>query len=470
MAKASELIGNQFHYGSQMPDGDVFSIIDLTERTVSVMYVYVLNQHGQPLMPCRPQKARVLLKEGKAYVVKQVPFTIRLRYGSSGYKQPLSLGMDAGSKHIGIAVTSAKKVVYAEELQPRNDVVKLLSVRRQARKERRSRKMRYRAARFNNRVRSKHKGWLAPSVEVKIQEHISAIQRVQKILPITEVHVETAEFDTQRLKAMEKGRPLPVGTDYQLGEQYDSYNVRQYVLKRDNYTCQCCGKQGDGVKFHVHHLETRQTGGNAPNNLITLCEDCHKAIHAGTKHLPAKKAKRSTKSLRDAAFMGIMRKTLLERLRAELDIPAAGTYGYITKYYRELYHIEKSHINDAIMISKNFGAVTDDTWYVSKAVRRHNRQIHKCRILKGGIRKRNQAPHVVKGCRLFDSVKYAGNMYFVFGRRTSGLMDIRTLSGERVHNGSLSCRKFSIQYCNAGTLLERKMAIPPTDKSVGLLA
>lgn len=352
------------------------------------MYVYIINQHGRPLMPCRPQKARVLLRKGKATVVKQVPFTIRLLYGSSGYKQPLSLGMDAGSRHIGIAVTSEKKVLYAEELQPRNDVVKLLSQRRLSRKARRNRKTRYRQARFDNRVRSKHKGWLAPSVEVKIQEHISAIQRIQRFLPVTEVHVETAEFDIQRLKAMEEGNPLPVGTDYQLGERYDSYNARQYILKRDNYTCQCCGKHGDGIKFHVHHLETRQTGGNAPNNLITLCSECHKAIHAGKKHLPNKKAKRGC-SYKDAAFMGIMRKYLLLRLHDDLDIPVFGTYGYITKYYRELYHVEKSHINDAIIISKHFHAVPDDTYYLSRAVRRHNRQIHKNTIQKGGIRKRN---------------------------------------------------------------------------------
>ena len=434
------------------------------------MKVFVLNKHGNPLMPCNPRKARLLLKQQKAVVAKQMPFTIRLLYGSSGYKQPVSLGVDAGSKHIGIAATTEKEVLFAEELTPRNDVVNLLSSRRQNRRSRRNRKTRYRKVRFDNRVHAKHKGWLAPSVEVKIQEHITAIKHVQQILPITEVHVETAEFDTQRMKAVEEGRPLPVGTDYQLGEMYDSYNVRQYVLKRDNYTCQCCGKHGDGVKFHVHHLETRKTGGNAPDNLITLCEDCHKAIHAGTKTLPARKAKRSTKSLRDAAFMGIMRKTLLERLRAELAIPVTGTYGFITKLCRDLYHIEKSHINDAIVISKHFTAVPDDVWYFAKAVRRHNRQIHRSKILKGGIRKRNQATHVVKGCRLFDSVKYADHSYFVFARRTSGQMDLRTLAGVKANSGSLSFKKFSIQHCNAGALLERRKAISPTDKSVGFLA
>ncbi|MDD6664198.1 MAG: RRXRR domain-containing protein, partial [Bulleidia sp.] len=75
------------------------------------MYVYVINRHGEPLMPCKPQKARVLLQNGKAAVVKRNPFTIQMFYGSSGYKQPVTLGMDAGSKHVGIAATTEKNVL-----------------------------------------------------------------------------------------------------------------------------------------------------------------------------------------------------------------------------------------------------------------------------------------------------------------------------------------------------------------------
>ena len=112
------------------------------------MYVYVINRHGEPLMPCGPRKARVLLQNGKAAVVKRNPFTIQMFYGSSGYKQPVTLGMDAGSKHVGIAATTEKNVLYAEELSPRNDVVDLLSTRRQNRRTRRTRKTRYRQARF----------------------------------------------------------------------------------------------------------------------------------------------------------------------------------------------------------------------------------------------------------------------------------------------------------------------------------
>ena len=420
--------------------------------------VYVLDIDGQPLMPTsRRGKVRRLLNSHLAKVVKCCPFTIQLLYQSTKETQPISLGVDAGSKHIGLAATTKQKVFYQEELIPRNDVVKLLSARRACRRSRRNRKTRYRKPRFNNRVHSKHKGWLAPSVEVKIQEHITAIKRICQILPVSEIHVETAEFDLQRLKAMEEGKPFPAGTNYQLGEQYDFYNTRQYVLHRDGYTCQCCGAHDNNVKMHVHHIESRQTGGNAPNNLITLCEHCHKALHAGKIALP--KGKKRGKSYRDAAFMGIMRNTLLERLRKEVDVPVTMTYGYITKYWREKVGLEKSHINDAICISKHPYAKPLNTYYFTKAVRHHNRQTHKANFSKGGIRKRNQAPYLVKGFRLFDKVLYQGKSYFIFGRRTTGFFDIRTLDRAKVNNGSISYKKLRIQDTAKAYITEAR-AIP----------
>lgn len=416
--------------------------------------VYVLDIGGQPLMPtARHGKVRRLLNSHLAKVVKRCPFTIQLLYQSTKETQPVSLGVDAGSKHIGLAATTEKKVVYQEELIPRNDVVKLLSTRRTLRRSRRSRKTRYRKARFNNRVHSKHKGWLVPSVEVKIQEHITAIKNVCKILPVSEIHVETAEFDLQRLKAMEEGKPFPVGADYQLGEQYDFYNTRQYVLHRDEYTCQCCGAHDNDVKLHVHHIESRQTGGNAPNNLITLCEHCHKALHEGKIELP--KGRKRGKSYRDAAFMGIMRNTLLERLKKEMNIPVTGTYGYITKYWREKAGLEKSHINDAVCISKHPYAKPLDTYHLTKAVRHHNRQIHKANFSKGSIRKRNQAPYLVKGFRLFDKVLYQGKECFIFGRRVSGRMDVRLLDGTRI-NASVGYKNLKLLESRKAYLIERR--------------
>lgn len=419
-----------------------------------MQYVYVLNKHGEPLMPCSPRKARLLLKQHKACVVKRTPFTIKLLYGSTGYKQPITLGVDAGSRHIGLSATTETHELYREEATPRNDVVNLIATRRQFRRSRRSRKTRYRAPRFDNRVHSKHKGWLAPSVEVKIQEHITLIKRICGFLPITLVIVETAEFDTQRLKAMLEGNPLPVGTDYQLGEMYDMYNVRQYVLKRDNYTCQNCGAhstQKAPVKLHVHHIESRKVGGNAPNNLITLCPHCHNALHAGEITLNGKKR---GKSLKDAAFMGIMRKTLMERLRTELPIPVQGTYGYITKLLREKYDIPKSHINDALCISQHPLAIPCDVCYHTKAVRHHNRQLRKATILKGGIRKANKAPYIVKGYRLWDKVLYNGSECFITGRRATGYFVLKKLDGTVISN-SASYKKLQLLEVASNYLTER---------------
>ena len=416
--------------------------------------MYVLDSNGQPLMPtARHGKVRRLLNSHLAKVVKRCPFTIQLLYKSTKETQSVSLGADAGSKHIGLAATTEQKVVYQEELTPRNDVVKLLSARRTLRRSRRNRKTRYRKPRFKNRVSSKHKGWLAPSVEVKIQEHITAIKNVCKILPVSEIHVDTAEFDLHRLKAMEEGKPLPVGTDYQLGEQYDFYNTRQYVLHRDGYTCQCCGTHDNDVKLHVHHIESRQTGGNAPNNLITLCEHCHKALHEGKIEFP--KGKKRGRSYRDATFMGVMRNTLLERLKKEVDIPVMMTYGYITKYWREKAGLEKSHINDAICISKHPYAKPLNTYYLTKAVRHHNRQIHKANFSKGGIRKRNQAPYLVKGFRLFDKVLYQGKECFIFARRVSGRMDVRLLDGTRI-NASVGYKNLRLLESRKAYLIERR--------------
>ena len=172
----------------------------------------------------------------------------------------------------------------------------------------------------------------------------------------------------------------------------------------------------------MHHIETRRTGGNAPNNLVVLCTVCHKALHAGKVTLDGKKR---GKPLQDAAFMGIMRKTLMERLHKNLKIPVQETYGYITKYLREKNSISKSHTNDARCISKNLLAIPCGTCYYTKAVRHHNRQLHKATILKGGIRKANQAPYIVKGYRLWDKVSYNGTECFITGRRISGYFALK---------------------------------------------
>ena len=415
--------------------------------------VYVLNIDGQPLMPTdRHGKVRHLLKDGRAEVVKCCPFTIRLLYDSTHYTQDIVLGVDAGSKHIGLSGTTETKELYASDVELRNDIVDLISTRRQNRRFRRNRKTRYRKARFLNRLSDK-KDWLAPSIRQKVDTHMTVVSRVCKILPVTKIIVETASFDIQKIKD-----PDISGTGYQHGEQLDFWNVREYVLFRDGHTCQCCkGKSKDPV-LNVHHIESRKTGGDAPNNLITLCETCHKGYHSGAVQLP--KAIHRGMRFKDAAFMGIMRWAFYNKLKEVYepqDIEIRMTFGYLTKNTRIRHHLPKEHYIDARCISGHPEAIPSNEVFYQKKVRCHNRQIHKNTILKGGIRKRNQAGYLVKGFRLFDKVAYEGREYFIFGRRQSGFFDLRNLSGCKVNKGSLSYRKIGFLEPRQYYLCERRV-------------
>ena len=417
--------------------------------------VYVLNKDGQPIMPTkRHGKVRRLLRDQKAVVVKRCPFTIQLLYETGNHVQDITLGVDAGSKHVGLSATTEKEELYASEVELRTDLTNLLSSRREMRRGRRHRKTRYRKARFNNRTRSKHKGWLAPSVENKIHTHLKAIEEVHKILPITRIVIEVASFDLQLIKAMEIGKPLPEGEGYQKGEQLGFWNTREYVLFRDGHICQCCKGKSKDMVLNVHHIESRKTGGNAPNNLITLCETCHTGYHKGTVKLP--KTIRRSSSLRDAAFMGIMRREVYNRLKT-IYPNVSMTYGYLTKNSRIENNLEKTHCVDARCISGNPKATPAGDWYLQKKVRCHNRQLHRNTILKGGYRKANQAPKYVFGYQLFDKVRYQGRECFVFGRRQRGYFKICDLSGNPIGTDILY-KKLSLVEARKTTLIERRSA------------
>ncbi len=273
--------------------------------------VYVLDKDNNPLMPTnRHGKVRHLLKDNKAKVVKRNPFTIKLLYKSTTFKQKVTLGVDSGSKVVGLSATTKEKELFASELILRNDIVKLLATKRQNRRTKRNR-LRFRKPRFNNRTKSKKKGWLAPSIQHKIDTHLTVISKTCEILPIDKIIVETASFDTQKLKD-----DKVEGYDYQQGNQLGFWNVREYILFRDGHKCQHCkGKSKDKI-LNAHHIESRQTGGDSPSNLVTLCNTCHDDYHKGKIDLKIKRGK----SYRDATFMGIMRWSFYNQLK-EIYLP-----------------------------------------------------------------------------------------------------------------------------------------------------
>jgi len=360
---------------------------------------------------------RRALRDGRAKVVSTAPFTIRLCYATAEEVQECTCKVDAGSQGVGISVITGEKELFAATVQLRTDITGLLSDRAAMRRARRFRKTRYRQARWQN--RKKPEGWLAPSVRWKVEAHKRIIAKLHRILPIGKIIVETAQFDIHKIQ-----NPEISGIDYQCGDQLGYQNVKEYVLARDGHKCQICGKSK--VKLHVHHIESRKTGGDAPNNLVTLCLDCHDKLHQGTAKLKQKRGK----SFRDATQMTVMRPTLLRELK-EMYPHVEETFGYITKFYRQQAGLEKNHVNDARCIDGTVPVVLTAPYFV-KFVRKHNRQIHKCTIGKGGVRKRNNADKYVHGFQLFDMVECKGKIGFVFARRQKGAFDVRDINGNRI--------------------------------------
>lgn len=411
--------------------------------------VYVISKTKKPLMPCTEAKAKHLLKAEKAIVFRREPFTIMLEFESENQTQPITLGVDAGSKHVGLSASTGRKELYSAEIELRTDIIELLAARRELRRARRNRKTRYRKARFLNRVKAKKAGWLAPSIQNRINAHLKVVDNVCKLLPVTKIVVETASFDIQKIK-----NPDISGEQYQQGDQLGFWNVREYVLFRDGHVCQHChGKSKDKV-LNVHHLESRKTGGDAPNNLITLCDTCHRAYHAGEIKLKQKRGQ----SFKAEAFMGIMRCAFFTKLKEKYTAnEVQNTFGYLTKNARIKAGLPKEHYIDAFCIAGNVGAERLPYHWYQKQVRKHNRQVHKLTINKGGMRKRNQAKFEVFGFRLFDKVKCKGEIGFIFGRRASGSFDIRRLDGTKISAG-ISYKKLRLISKRKSYLLERRLS------------
>ena len=430
------------------------------------MYIYVLAKDGTPLMPTEHAgKVRRLLRDGRAVITGHTPFTVRLTYDTTHYVQPLTAGVDAGTTHVGISVSTDRREYYAAEMELRTDIVEKLSTRREARRARRGkRSVRYRAPRFDN--RRKPEGWLSPSTRQKALSHVKLIEDITKFLPVSEVVVEVAQFDMQRIK-----NPDIAGTEYQQGPQLDFLNFREYVLWRDRHECQCChGKSKDPV-LNVHHVESRKTGGNSPDNLVTLCETCHDAYHTDKVQL---NLKRNFRTLRDAAAMNAMRWEVLRHTERTLgpSVDVRHTYGYITKNTRIRAGLPKSHTMDALCIAGHPAARQADTVFALHQLRRHNRKVMKSNILTGGRWKRNQAPREIKGFRLFDSVKLNGENAYVHGRRTSGYFVIKDAEGNTLSPSTKWNRLTPIRHNNSFMFnpTKRNSAIPPTNEFVGFLA
>jgi 5-methylcytosine-specific restriction endonuclease McrA len=318
-------------------------------------YVFVVDTNKQPLNPVHPGRARMLLKAGKASVLKRYPFTIVLgREVESPQVQPLRVKLDPGSTTTGITLVNdtTGKVVFAAELSHSGQAIhNALLSRRSVRRGRRARHTRYRKPRFNN--RSRPKGWLAPSLESRVCNVLTWVKRLMCLCPVEAISMELVRFDMQ---AMEQ--PNSEGCQYQQGT-LAGYELREYLLEKWQRRCAYCAKEH--VPLQIEHIVPRAKGGsNRVSNLTLACEPCNRAkgtqdVAVFLKKKPdvlTRLLRQAKAPLKDAAAVNSTRWRLYERLNA-LGLPVECGSGGLTKWNRITRTLEKAHWIDAACVGKS---------------------------------------------------------------------------------------------------------------------
>lgn len=348
------------------------------------MLICILANDGTKLMPTTNiKKVRKLLNTNKADIVCHHPFTIQLNYKPTTEirLQPIELSMDAGYQTIGISIKSKKHEFVSAEYELLNNEVEHHNDQRKYRRTRRNR-LRYRAPRFNNRRASKKEGWLAPSIKNKLEQHLQLIERYLKYIPITDITVEVAQFDTQLVEAIEKGIATFSGKDYQTGERYGYDTLREAVFARDNYNCQICKQNIFNNKNKKIVLSTHHIGywigdrTNRLNNLLTICHKCHTPTNHQDGHI-LYGLKPKLNNYKGMAFMNSVKWKIYEQLKEQYpSLNIHLTNGVLTKRTRLDRNIQKSHSNDAYCIGCFYPSHRSKTLYYKKK-RRNNRILSK---------------------------------------------------------------------------------------------
>lgn len=319
------------------------------------MAVYVLDKQGYPLMPCSEKRARLLLERGRARVHRQIPFVIRLvdRLQTESKLQSLTIKIDPGSKFTGMAVVRAKeKQVFVQsliELVHRGALIQKALLKRAAyRCRRRSQNLRYRAPRFDNRTRKA--GWLAPSLQHRVDTTMSWVNRLRRWAPVADLAVERVKFDLQLMQ-----NPEISGVEYQQGTLY-GYETREYLLEKWDRKCMYC--QADSVPLQVEHILARANGGSdRVSNLGLACAPCNQRKGSSPIEVFLRKKpqllkailRKATVSLRDAAAVNSTRNAIFTDL-LKTGLPVEIGTGGQTKFNRVKFGLPKTHAYDAASV------------------------------------------------------------------------------------------------------------------------
>ncbi|MEG4345157.1 RNA-guided endonuclease IscB [Microcoleus sp. A003_D6] len=314
--------------------------------------VFVLDTNKQPLNPIHPGRARMLLAQGKAAVLRRYPFTLILKEEVlNSQVEPLQIKIDPGAKTTGIALVNETtgEVVWIAELQHRGFQIRdALTSRRQLRRSRRNRKTRYRKPRFLNRTRLK--GWLPPSLNSRVANILTWVKRLSALCRITAISQELVRFDTQQMESSEIS-----GVGYQQGT-LAGYEIREFLLSKLNRTCAYCGVKD--TRLEIEHIQPRSKGGsNRVSNLCLACVPCNqkkgnqdiKDFLKGKPDLLKRILAQAKKPLADTAAVNATRWNLYENLK-KTGLPVEVGTGGRTKYNRTIRGLDKTHYWDAACV------------------------------------------------------------------------------------------------------------------------
>ena len=314
------------------------------------MRVFVLNKNRQPLDPCKPARARILLRTGKAKVLRRYPLTIIL---TEEVSQPIThnhqLKIDPGAKITGLAIVQSNRIIWGAELTHRGFQIRdSLTKRRTLRRSRRNRKTRYRQPRFLNRKRSS--GWLPPSLMSRIQNILTWVKKLTQLCPITGISQELVRFDTQKLE-----NPEISGVEYQQGTLF-GYEIREYLLEKWHRKCAYCG--ATDTQLEIEHIVPKSKGGsNRVSNLAISCHSCNQAksnqeieqFLSGKPNVLQQILSQAKKPLADAAAVNATRWKLYNELKLT-ELPVEVGSGGLTKFNRCSQNLPKTHWLDAACV------------------------------------------------------------------------------------------------------------------------
>jgi len=320
--------------------------------------VFVLGKSGQPLMPCHPARSRALLKSGRAVIHRMYPLVIRLKARTSGETQPVSVKLDPGATTTGVAVVRTETlnprkqhILFTAELTHRGSVIRdNLAQRASFRRSRRSRNLRYRAPRFDNRGGYKT-GWLPPSLRHRVETTENWVSRLRRWTPVTGISQELVRFETQLLE-----NPEITGIEYQRGSLAGT-EVREYVLERGGHQCAYCDAKN--IPLNLDHIHPGSGGGsNRVSNLVPACIPCNTAksnrdVSEFVKDpVRLKKILAQTKrSLAGAAAVNSTRFALRDALLAT-GLPVETGTGGRTKWNRTRLGLPKTNALDAVCVGQ----------------------------------------------------------------------------------------------------------------------